>query len=99
MLPSGNMNPWASETIYFSVLTTPGSHSCLTTHRSPRYRHNDRKSGYRLAELSPWPGGFRTRWMTTSRFREEPVPDSNLSREPALPGRFHVVYLSGVLDK
>ena len=29
---------------------------------------SNRKAGYRLAGLSPWPDGIRTRWMATSRF-------------------------------
>ena len=51
----------------FRGCSTHGPHARVPTHRRIRYRLR-RKARYRPGRAHPWPGGFRTRWMTKQGF-------------------------------
>ena len=53
----------ASQRLTISWLPTHGPLVRVPTHRRIRYRLR-RKARYRPGRAHPWPGGFRTRWMT-----------------------------------
>jgi hypothetical protein len=62
---------------YFSaVLAAAHDFACLRIDRpvAGKPSYDGRKTGYRLAGLTPSPGGIRTRWTTTSRFRKDAPP-------------------------
>lgn len=48
---------------FFRGCSTHGPHARVPTHRRVRYRLR-RKARSRPGRAHPWPGGFRTRWMT-----------------------------------
>ena len=75
--------PGHPEICLFRGCSTLGPHARVPTLRRIRYRLQ-RKARYRPGRAHPWPGGFRTRWMTT---RFHGVIAYSLPPRPALPGR------------
>ena len=66
---SGVAIPWTPGNLLISWLFPLGPHARVPTHRRIRYRLR-RKARYRPGRAHPWPGGFRTRWMTNKGFME-----------------------------